>query len=1081
MLRTKFITIASLFVLLAINVVSVNADLLVKDKQIINRVNGKNIRVNKTINTNRRNENIVNKSGVSNNNTGNAIGGFANKSGNNYVNQSKTFKRKARTKYIDKERLIKINAADTGTIIYGTSVDGRISKPNEIDVYSFNGREGDVIFVKIVSSDGATAFPFTLDSNGNPVAIGASGIGPDENGCFAAWEDSAKLRTTGVFEIHIDGAGSIGTYTLMLERLTSPINAKSIEFGETVNGTFDSKGEIDIYTFTANKGDVVSPWLLKEELIANAGSFSDFFLVFAVYDQDGELIVACSDGCFDPFIASVSGVYTIVVENELCDLDDYHLVLEKADNIDIGGIVQDEIGSPFEFDSFAFNGKAGDAISVFMANKGCCINPYVELYVIRETNTETIVDFVTDASSNDSGPNSFALINNITLPVDGVYVILTQDSSAEKTGEYELRLQDGRFEFPSTLISIGDKVDGDISEEGEQDFYSFEANAGDVVIVEVVNNEGLLSPSIVEVFDPEGNSIFFEENFGRGSGDLLDSCNTSGFIGKLETSGKYTLILSDGEGIETGEYTLRIEKLFPLGDNSEPVKFGDVINTAITGRGGFHIYSIDANKNDNLFSLMMPLALENDPVFKIIDTDGNVLHFGNWGFIENYRFSETGKYIILVQDWCGGLGENTLTIKNGTIPLNFGAKIEESIVDILETDFYSFNGVSGDEISIAMKSKDFEPFLEFWLVNSEGFGDELSLDNAINTNDVAFINGILPANGMYIITAMDILTVIQDGSVSITDIEESSSAKSYSISFDKGEVNPLNTLNADFSANPREGDVPLTVNFAGLSRGQVDSRQWDFGDGVKSVEQNPAHTYERLGVFTVSLTVSNKAGEEDTLQKTDLITVKEGIPVADFSADITSGTDPLDVQFTDLSTGRPTGWEWDFGDGGSDSSQNPLHTYTSAGIFSVSLTVKNSTGSDTAKIENFINVQEPVQTGKSFTFQCGQELKRNRLDLEKLIMPLGKSESCKTKLTNLAPGITVEIATNLKPGFRPSIIVEPARGISDANGEIEFIITAIREGVDWIAWAVPNDRGKFMFNKRAYDTGKAWGMFVEVK
>lgn len=46
---------------------------------------------------------------------------------------------------------------------------------------------------------------------------------------------------------------------------------------------------------------------------------------------------------------------------------------------------------------------------------------------------------------------------------------------------------------------------------------------------------------------------------------------------------------------------------------------------------------------------------------------------------------------------------------------------------------------------------------------------------------------------------------------------------------------------------------------------------------------------------------------------------------------------------------------------------------------------------------------------------------------------------------------------------------------------MEFTISAIEEGTDWIAWAVRNGKGEFEFNKKAYDSGTAWGMFVEVK
>jgi uncharacterized repeat protein (TIGR01451 family) len=69
------------------------------------------------------------------------------------------------------------------------------------------------------------------------------------------------------------------------------------------------------------------------------------------------------------------------------------------------------------------------------------------------------------------------------------------------------------------------------------------------------------------------------------------------------------------------------------------------------------------------------------------------------------------------------------------------------------------------------------------------------------------------------------------------------------------------------------------------------------------------------------------------------------LPVANFSADVSSGYAPLSVQFTDLSK-NATGWTWDFGDGINSTDRYPIHIYSATGIYTVNLTAINGNGAD---------------------------------------------------------------------------------------------------------------------------------------
>jgi len=86
-------------------------------------------------------------------------------------------------------------------------------------------------------------------------------------------------------------------------------------------------------------------------------------------------------------------------------------------------------------------------------------------------------------------------------------------------------------------------------------------------------------------------------------------------------------------------------------------------------------------------------------------------------------------------------------------------------------------------------------------------------------------------------------------------------------------------------------------------------------------------------------------------------------PTAAFSGTPLSGTAPLNVAFTDQSSGSPTSWSWSFGDGGTSTLQSPGHTYTAAGTYTVTLTATNANGSNTATKTNYVTVSAPPSGG----------------------------------------------------------------------------------------------------------------------
>jgi len=171
---------------------------------------------------------------------------------------------------------------------------------------------------------------------------------------------------------------------------------------------------------------------------------------------------------------------------------------------------------------------------------------------------------------------------------------------------------------------------------------------------------------------------------------------------------------------------------------------------------------------------------------------------------------------------------------------------------------------------------------------------------------------------------------------------------------------------AAFTADPTSGSAPLTVEFTDLSKGKdLVSWFWDLGDGTTSSVRNPTHTYVQPGEYTVSLTVTTADGKQDTTTRPNFIKVRLPRITADFSAAPLSGMAPLTVLFTDRSTGSPTNWFWDFGDGGTAVGvRNPEHVYQWGGTYTVTLTVTLGEDVDRITKRDYITVEgEPCPPG----------------------------------------------------------------------------------------------------------------------
>ena len=166
-------------------------------------------------------------------------------------------------------------------------------------------------------------------------------------------------------------------------------------------------------------------------------------------------------------------------------------------------------------------------------------------------------------------------------------------------------------------------------------------------------------------------------------------------------------------------------------------------------------------------------------------------------------------------------------------------------------------------------------------------------------------------------------------------------------------------LNVELTPDPWSDEPGVTRVAVLIDDDEVLTLNYEMDDTVFPIDVS---AYS--GVHTVSIRLySGYAWGDGVIWRVSAIASDvPPAPVANFTATPTSGTTPITVAFTDTSTGSPTSWNWSFGDGGANTTQNPSHTYSAAGTYTVSLIATNAGGSNTTVKSGYVVVTAPQTT-----------------------------------------------------------------------------------------------------------------------
>ena len=177
------------------------------------------------------------------------------------------------------------------------------------------------------------------------------------------------------------------------------------------------------------------------------------------------------------------------------------------------------------------------------------------------------------------------------------------------------------------------------------------------------------------------------------------------------------------------------------------------------------------------------------------------------------------------------------------------------------------------------------------------------------------------------------------------------------INYIRIKVPSLNIINL-----PDSGCSPFTKSFSNSplpGSESLTSISWDFGDGGTSSNPSPNHTFTGNRYYNIRVTGVSSSGCRDTVLIPNAIKTSFK-PVSNFRAATRSTCGMIGIQFTDLSTGNPTQWMWDFGDNTTSNERNPKHVFKDTGFMTIKLIAFNGGCSDTATFINYVYIKPAI-------------------------------------------------------------------------------------------------------------------------
>ncbi|MEW5702890.1 MAG: T9SS type A sorting domain-containing protein [Candidatus Zixiibacteriota bacterium] len=562
-------------------------------------------------------------------------------------------------------------------LAYGQTLLDTITQRAEIQTYTIAATAGDRIITRANSIWQAS----TQIELYNPVG----GLLLSQYGTGTARIDTV-LSATGNYTLMVmDREGdTTGVYGIHLQRRNGPASATALAYGQTIVGATTKRAEIQAYTIAATAGDRIvtrlsSAWTSSGRL--------------ELYDSTGGLLASNSGSGaarIDTVLA-ITGAYTLLaMDAEGDDVGSYGIHLQRrfnpgnADTLAYDQTDLDTLTQRAEIQAYKITTtSANERILVRMSGAWGASNQ-IELY----NATGGLV-----AASYASGGTRIDTV----LATAGIYTLLVMDREGDNTGTFGVHLQRRFNPVGAAILEYGQTASGTISNAVEIDAYTFNASAGDRIVARI-STAWNPTPRL-ELYDSTSAPVAT----GDGTwGARIDTVLLKG--------GKYTLLVLDKEGDNTGAYGVHIQRRFQPG-HGVPLLYGDAKTDTFTQWADIRAFTIVADSGDAILVRLLS-SWQFSAQIELYDSVGGlvVTRAGEYGYRLDTILRGDGEYTLLVMDTEGdNTGTFSVHVQRKFSParataLDYGGADSDTIRHLAETRAYTFVAEAGDRIMARMRS-----------------------------------------------------------------------------------------------------------------------------------------------------------------------------------------------------------------------------------------------------------------------------------------------------------------------------------------------------------------------------------------